>query len=173
MLHITENHSHVRISVAGHQDHILAALIHTQKCLPYQQEMVSNYMREARLRYSNYNLICSPIGREKKLHLLKQFFFMHKMSVHLDIYFFTYTVVQRRILVFVLPTSFFFVKCNGNFVWVLSLACFLTQQNVSVTLGISFGPDPLGSRFGYALNLYSNPRWIRSHLKVQTESQSI
>jgi hypothetical protein len=37
--------------VAGHQDHILAALIHTQKSLPYHQEMVTNYMREARLRY--------------------------------------------------------------------------------------------------------------------------
>ena len=43
--------------MAGHQDHILAALIHTQKSLPYHQEMVTNYMREARHRYSNNSII--------------------------------------------------------------------------------------------------------------------
>ena len=37
--------------VAGHQDHILAAMIHTQKCLPYLQEMISNYLQEARVRF--------------------------------------------------------------------------------------------------------------------------
>ena len=43
--------------MAGHQDHILAALIHTQKSLPYHQEMVTNYMREARHRYINNSII--------------------------------------------------------------------------------------------------------------------
>lgn len=40
----------VRI-VGGHQDHILAAMIHTQKCLPYLKEMISNYLHEARMRF--------------------------------------------------------------------------------------------------------------------------
>ena len=37
--------------VAGHQDHILAAMIHTQKCLPYVHEMINNYLHEARVRF--------------------------------------------------------------------------------------------------------------------------
>ena len=37
--------------VSGHQDHILASMIHTQKCLPYLQEMIDNYLQEARLRF--------------------------------------------------------------------------------------------------------------------------
>ena len=37
--------------VGGQQDHILAAMIHTGKCLPYLQEMISNYLQEARLRF--------------------------------------------------------------------------------------------------------------------------
>ena len=37
--------------VGGQQDHILAALIHTQKALPCLQEMVDNYLSEARLRF--------------------------------------------------------------------------------------------------------------------------
>ena len=31
--------------VGGQQDHILAAMIHTQKCLPYLQEMINNYLQ--------------------------------------------------------------------------------------------------------------------------------
>ena len=37
--------------VGGNQDHILAALIETQHSLPYQEEMVENYLQEARFRY--------------------------------------------------------------------------------------------------------------------------
>ena len=33
------------------QDHILAAMITTQKSLPCLQEMVANYLTEARLRF--------------------------------------------------------------------------------------------------------------------------
>jgi len=36
--------------VGGNQDHILAALIETQHSLPYQQEMVENYLQEAKFR---------------------------------------------------------------------------------------------------------------------------
>ena len=31
--------------VGGQQDHILAAMLHTQKCLPYLQEMIDNYLQ--------------------------------------------------------------------------------------------------------------------------------
>ena len=31
--------------VGGQQDHILAAMLHTQKCLPYLQEMINNYLQ--------------------------------------------------------------------------------------------------------------------------------
>jgi len=37
--------------VAGHQDYILTAVIHTDNCLPYHQEMVANYLEEAKLRF--------------------------------------------------------------------------------------------------------------------------
>jgi len=37
--------------VGGQQDHILAAMIHTQKCLPYLQEMINNYLQEAKIRF--------------------------------------------------------------------------------------------------------------------------
>ncbi|XP_023330681.1 OTU domain-containing protein 7B isoform X2 [Eurytemora carolleeae] len=38
--------------VGGNQDHILAALIETQHSLPYQQEMVENYLQEAKFRFT-------------------------------------------------------------------------------------------------------------------------
>jgi len=37
--------------VGGQQDHILAAMLHTQRCLPYLQEMVDNYLQEAKVRF--------------------------------------------------------------------------------------------------------------------------
>ena len=40
--------------VSGHQDHILAAIIHTNKCLPFQREMVTNYLE---VRFSTSTLI--------------------------------------------------------------------------------------------------------------------
>jgi len=37
--------------VGGQQDHILAAMLHTQKSLPYLQEMIDNYLQEAKFRF--------------------------------------------------------------------------------------------------------------------------
>jgi len=37
--------------VGGQQDHILASMIHTDKCLPYLQEMITNYLHEAKIRF--------------------------------------------------------------------------------------------------------------------------
>ena len=36
--------------VGGGRDHILAAMIHSDKCLPRSQEMIANYLSEARDR---------------------------------------------------------------------------------------------------------------------------
>ena len=36
--------------VGGGRDHILAAMIHSDKCLPRSQEMIANYLTEARDR---------------------------------------------------------------------------------------------------------------------------
>ena len=52
--------------VAGHQDYILAAMIHTQKCLPYLQEMINNYLHEARDRFDKDKEMKAMQNAERK-----------------------------------------------------------------------------------------------------------
>lgn len=52
--------------VGGQQDHILSAMIHTQKCLPYLQEMITNYLQEARVRFDKDKQLKSLQAAERR-----------------------------------------------------------------------------------------------------------
>merc|ERR1719477_175438 len=52
--------------VGGQQDHILAAMLHTQKCLPYLQEMIDNYLQEAKFRFDKDKELKSLQAAERR-----------------------------------------------------------------------------------------------------------
>ena len=52
--------------VGGHQDYILAAMIHTQKCLPYLEQMINNYLQEARTRFDKDKQMKSLQNSERR-----------------------------------------------------------------------------------------------------------
>jgi len=52
--------------VGGHQDHILAAMIHTDKCLPYLEEMITNYLHEAKIRFDKDKQLKNLQAAERK-----------------------------------------------------------------------------------------------------------